>query len=247
MGSKIKIEDVRKDIEAQGWQLISDSYKNLQTDLELKCPNEHQIFLPYSKIRNCSIECPICAKQSFIKVNEQPTKKKGFRILALDQATHISGWSVFEQDKLVNYGTYEAKSNADDAARISEIKAWLSHMCTSWKVDLVCFEDIQLQKFKAESGGESAAVVTYKKLAHLQGVLINYCYENNIPYEIMPVATWRNFSNVKGKTRQDRKKSAQLRVLDLFDVNANQDISDAILIGRCAAVQKVKQNTIIMF
>jgi hypothetical protein len=57
-------------------------------------------------------------------------------------------------------------------------------------------------------GGESAAVTTYKKLAHLQGVLKNYCYENGVPYLIVPPATWRNFSNIKGKNRTDRKRSA---------------------------------------
>ena len=46
-----------------------------------------------------------------------------------------------------------------------------------WKPDLVIFEDIQLQVF---DGGEQ--VITFKKLAHLQGVLKNYCYENEITF-----------------------------------------------------------------
>ncbi len=71
-------------------------------------------------------------------------------------------------------------------------------MIQSWQPDLVALEDIQLQKFE---NGE--AVTTYKKLAHLQGVLKNYCYENGFVYKIIPPATWRHHSEIKGKTRTD--------------------------------------------
>ena len=122
----------------------------------------------------------------------------------------------------------------------------MGSLIDKFKVDRVIFEDIQLEKY--ESNGQSGdCVLTFKKLAHLQGVLKNYCYENNIPYEVIPVATWRNHSGIKGKTRTDRKKSAQLKVLELYDINANFDCCDAILIGRCAAASQAKQSEIIMF
>jgi 5-bromo-4-chloroindolyl phosphate hydrolysis protein len=41
MATRIKYEDVKHDIESKGWTLVSDSYKNLKTDLELTCPNNH--------------------------------------------------------------------------------------------------------------------------------------------------------------------------------------------------------------
>jgi hypothetical protein len=52
---------------------------------------------------------------------------------------------------------------------------------------------------------------------------------------VVPPATWRNFSNVKGKTRTDRKKSAQLIIEKIYNVKVIDDIADAILIGRYAA------------
>lgn len=49
---------------------------------------------------------------------------------------------------------------------------------------------------------------------------------------IAHTATWRNYNGVKGKTRSDRKKSAQLIVKNLYDIQVSEDVADAILIGR---------------
>ena len=244
--AKITYEQVKQDIESKNWIVVSETYKNLQTDLELKCPKGHQVFMTYAKWREQKEipECPICAKQPFVKKNESPTKKKGYRILALDQATNTSGWSLFEDGKLINYGFWTSNGNSS-TQKISQVKAWMASLIDKFKVDEVIFEDIQLEKY-ISYGQSGDCVLTFKKLAHLQGVLKNYCYENGIQYEVIPVATWRNFSGIKGKTRTDRKKSAQLKVLDLYEIKVTEDIADAILIGRCAAA-RTKQPEIIMF
>lgn len=118
-------------------------------------------------------------------------------------------------------------------------------MIKKWQPDEVVFEDIQLQKFTV-NGMEGDAVLTYKKLAHLQGVLKNYCYEIGMPYQIVSPSTWRAHSNVKGKTRTDKKKSAQLIIKGFYDISVTQDEADALLIGRWAAAQH-KKTEIIMF
>ena len=105
--------------------------------------------------------------------------------------------------------------------------------------DEVILEDIQLQK-----GDFGENVLTFKKLAHLQGVLKNYLYEHGIPYRVIPAATWRNHSNVKGKNRTDRKRSAQLIVKSLYDASVSQDEADAILLARCAAADHGEMQTI---
>lgn len=236
--STIKYIDVKKDIESNNWSLISTEYKNLKSDLELKCPNNHIVKITYEDWRKSSNhECPICIKQPFIKLNEKNIRKKGQRILALDQSTHISGWSLYENGQLINYGSWEA-TEQKSTARISSIKAWVAYMIEKFSIDTLILEDIQLQKFTKEQGGEEVAVLTYKKLAHLQGVLKNYCYENGIIYDIVSPATWKSYNNIKGKTRSDQKKSAQLRVEAIFDIKASSDESDAILIGRYAAAQQ---------
>jgi hypothetical protein len=82
-------------------------------------------------------------------------------------------------------------------------------MIENWKPDEVVFEDIQLQKgTNTETFNGDMGVTTYKKLAHLQGVLMNYCYEKKITFRIAAPATWRTHSDVKGRYRTDKKKSA---------------------------------------
>lgn len=74
-------------------------------------------------------------------------------------------------------------------------------------------------------------MVTYKKLAHVQGALIVTCIENNIPYKIVPPATWRSSCGVKGKVRSEYKPAAQKHVLDKYGLNVTDDVADAICIG----------------
>ena len=238
---KIKYEEVKASIEDAGWQLISKEYVNLKTGLDIKCPNGHSINMTYKDWRDATIhECPLCIKQPINKINEKSPRKKGKRILALDQSTHISGWSIYENDKLINYGEWTAPGN-NSVERIFQVKNWVVYMIEKFFIDSLVLEDIQLQKFSLEQGGESAAVLTFKTLAHLQGVLENLCYEKSIPCVIVSPATWRNHNHIKGRTRTDQKKNAQLKVQTIYDIKVSTDTSDAILIGRWAAMQSKQE------
>lgn len=173
-------------------------------------------------------------------MNDNAPKSKGFRILAFDQASITSGWSVFDDAELIKFGAWTSDGN-NSTDRIAKTKQWVASMLQTWKPDLVVLEDIQLQKF---DGGEQ--VLTYKKLAHLQGVLENYCYENGFIFKVVPPATWRAASNVRGKSRTEKKKSAQLIVKGLYDLNVSQDEADSILIGKWA-IQDRQNHQMITF
>ena len=118
-------------------------------------------------------------------------------------------------------------------------------MIDRWGPDLVVFEDIQLQKNK-NTPNEEEMVLTFKKLAALQGVLKNYCFESGVIYKIVSPSTWRAHSEIKGKQRTDKKKNAQLKVKKIYDISITQDEADAILIGAWAAHEH-NQSQIIMF
>lgn len=242
--ARLKYEDITKEVEEQGWQLLSPSYTNLKTDMTFQCPNGHNSYISLEKWRR-HFKCPICETNQLANVSTAPVKKKGYRILAFDQASITSGWAVFDEEQLISYGKWTSEGT-HSTERIGQTKYWFASMISKWKPDLVVLEDIQLQKFKDEAGGETSAVVTYKKLAHLQGVLKNYLFEIGLPYKVISPSTWRTYSNIKGKTRTDRKKNAQIKIQQLFDVKVTQDEADAVLLGRCA-VQENKQNQMITF
>lgn len=222
--SKIKIEDIRAEVEKDGWKLISSEYTNLDTEMEFLCDEGHGVFAPWKKIRQ-GRECPVCKLNNYKNQDHKiiPKDKGVFRILALDQATRTSGFSIFDGHSLVKYGTFIVDLD-DEIARDMKIKHWLLSMIDSWQIDFVAIEGIQYQPEKG--------VTTFETLARLQGILMECLYERNIPYKIAPTNTWRHHCGVKGRARADQKKSMQLLVKQWFDVNVDNDCADAIGIGK---------------
>ena len=87
---RLKYDDIKKEVEECGWQLLSTTYTNLKTDMTFKCPNGHSNYYSLEKWRHGHV-CSICENNPLANVNTKPVKKKGYRILALDQASITSG------------------------------------------------------------------------------------------------------------------------------------------------------------
>lgn len=143
------------------------------------------------------------------------------RVLALDQATH-TGFSVFDDGKLVTYGFGDFSKYKDSTERINQIKMLLSELIDTYEPDFVGIEDCQLQ-FNPQ---------TFKLLAMLQGVLRDLLYELDIPYEVVPPTKWRKKCGVKGRKREDQKANAIMFVGRMFKIDGDiDDIAESICIG----------------
>ena len=226
--AKIKIEDIREAAIEHGWQLVSTTYKNLDTGLSFICAEGHEISVPYKRVRD-KWECPLCKANKYYNFSEGiKSKPKGVqRAIGLDQATHITGYSIFDDDELIYAGTFEATAE-DEIARDVQIQDWLIQLIHNWKPDIVGLEGIQLQQFNDKTVG----VTTYQTLARLQGILMATCYDLKTDYIICPPATWRNHSGVKGRSRADKKRSMQNKIKEWFDITVSDDVADAIGIGK---------------
>ena len=226
--AKIKIEDIREAAIEHGWQLVSTTYKNLDTGLSFICAEGHEISVPYKRVRD-KWECPLCKANKYYNFSEGiKSKPKGVqRAIGLDQATHITGYSIFDDDELIYAGTFEATAE-DEIARDVQIQNWLIQLIVNWKPDIVGLEGIQLQQFNDKTIG----VTTYQTLARLQGILMATCYDLKTDYIICPPATWRNHSGVKGRSRADKKRSMQNKIKEWFDITVSDDVADAIGIGK---------------
>jgi len=226
--AKIKIDDIRKAAIEHNWILLSDEYKNLDTELHFECNEGHKIYLPYKKIRDKWV-CPICEQNKYNNFTDKiiPKSKSIQRSIGLDQATHITGYSIFDDKELIYTNTFEINAD-DEIERDVEIKNWLIQLIQNWKPDVIGIEGIQLQQFNNKTIG----VTTYQTLARLQGILMATCYEQKTEYVIVPPATWRSHCGVKGRTRTDRKRSMQTRVKEWFDITVSDDVADAIGIGK---------------
>ena len=226
--SKIKVEDIRKAAIDNGWQLVSTEYKNLSTELTFICNEGHEINIPYKKVRD-KWECPLCKANKYYNFSEEvkPKSKGVQRAIGLDQATHITGYSIFDNEELIYAGTFEATAE-DEIARDVQIQNWLIQLIHNWKPDVIGLEGIQLQQFNDKMVG----VTTYQTLARLQGILMATCYNLKVDYMICPPATWRNHSGVKGRSRADKKRSMQNKIKEWFDITVSDDVADAIGIGK---------------
>jgi len=82
---RISIDEIRNSVTANGWELISDVYYNLDSNLEFRCDKGHPVIAPWKRLRE-NLICPTCMRER-LKTKEfhNTKKKKGeFRILALD-------------------------------------------------------------------------------------------------------------------------------------------------------------------
>jgi rubredoxin len=83
--ARISIDEIKNSLSTDGWSLISETYKNLDSNLEYKCNKGHTVIAPWKKIRDNRI-CPTCMRERLkTKEFKNTKKKKGeYRILALD-------------------------------------------------------------------------------------------------------------------------------------------------------------------
>lgn len=146
------------------------------------------------------------------------------RVLALDQSSRITGWAIFDDKKLTKYGKFVA-SKEDIGERLYEIRDFVKKLIVDWEIDEVVFEDIQLQNNVGNN------VQTFKVLAEVFGIIDELLVEINIPHTAVLASSWKSTLGVKGRTRPEQKRNAQVYVEKTYNVKATQDESDAICIG----------------
>lgn len=230
----INVYTVKNALEAEGWQLKSEEYKNLKTPLEIICPCGHKQEQTFDQWRKHKI-CDICMAGDPYKVKKNKIPKKGQdtqRILALDAATGITGYSIYDDKALVGFGTFKTTATLPATERINNVKNWLKAALKEWKPDFVGIENIQLQKYG--TGGAQAQVKTFQTLANLQGVLLDTIFEACIDHELVYPTEWRSYCGVSDGDlhREARKKAAQAKVKIWYDIDCSEDEADAICIGK---------------
>lgn len=154
------------------------------------------------------------------------------RLLALDQSSRCNGFAVFEDDQLVKSGTFTLRSD-DVGERLVDYRKHIEKLIIDNDIEEVAFEDIQMQ-------GQVNNVQTFKVLAEIFGVTQEFLVENGHSYHIVSSNTWKSKLQIKGRTRVEQKRNAQIYVLENFDKKVSQDESDAICIGASIVLDSKK-------
>lgn len=234
---KYNVEIIRELAQERNWKLISEEYKKLDNELIFECAEGHRVYDSWRHVRDKWI-CPVCSANT-LKVNEHKVIKKrsgARRVLALDQSSRISGYSIYDDKELIDYGKFETQLS-DEISRAKQLKEWLISMCAQWKPDYIALEGVQYQ--------QNFGVTTFQTLCRIQGILMECCLELGIPCEICHTQVWRGFCGVKGRTRADKKRSMQMLAKEWHDITVTDDEADAIGIGYYMARSVVPKNDIV--
>ena len=175
------------------------------------------------------------------------------KILAIDQARN-GAWSVFDYETktLEAYGVFSFNNKDYTYAKaIRAIEELVDSLIKTYDISAVFIEDIQLR----------VNVQSFKKLAQLQGVLINLFEKNEYLYEFVAPTQWQNYCKARGRSSKEIKE--KIKALELsgkkeskilsiqfvkekFNVDTDNDnLSDAICIGYYAVNHfKLKGETV---
>lgn len=240
--STINVYTVRNALEAEGWQLASEVYKNLKTPLEMICPEGHKQEQTFDNWRKHKI-CDICMAGDPYKVKKNKVPKKGTdtqRILALDAATNVTGYAIYDDKVLVGFGTFKTTASLPATERINQVKNWLKAALKEWQPDFVGIENIQLQKYGNKA--TDVQVKTFQTLANLQGVILDTIFEACVDHDLVYPSEWRSYCGINDgdQHRDPKKKQAQAKVKIWYNMNCTEDESDAICIGKyfCGKIKK---------
>lgn len=146
------------------------------------------------------------------------------KILALDQASHITGYAIFDDVNLVTFGHIN-QNEQDIGKRLKGLRKKIIELIEQYEINEVAFEDIQLQ------GNVANNITTFKTLAEVFGVVQELCAELDLKYHIVHSQTWKSTLHVGGKTRAEQKKQSQLYAQTMYDIKPTPDEADAICIG----------------
>ena len=230
--AKIKLEDIKKECQQHGWECADTSYINLKTPMNFRCDEGHLVNCTWAELRG-KFRCPVCTKNLKKKITNISATPKGeaYRILALDQSSRKTGYSIYDGTNLVAYGVYESTSDGL-INRIKDVCDWLDSMIVMWQPDEVGLEETLYNQNFAQGRDGVANHDTFRLLTQVMGALIVTAARANCVVGIVKIATWRHHCGVKGRSRADQKRSAQMLVKKWHDISVTDDESDAICIGK---------------
>ena len=119
--------------------------------------------------------------------------------IGLDASTSCIGWSVFNNDKLVNHGMIKTESSMDSwRDRIQFFIPKLQELINKYHPSIFVVEDVPLI---------NKQMITLVQLGAVQGMLLSICAQNNIEIKFVHVNTWRKDIGISdGDKNRDNKK-----------------------------------------
>lgn len=156
-------------------------------------------------------------------------------LISIDGSTTNTGIAIFSTDtgELIKYLHIKPQNNKALSARENmdnRIKAMIIKI-------LEIFNEYQPDVIVMEDTYGSKDLYTYKKLCHLQGMLLSCSIKNNIPLYFYEPNCWRKkigipiTENKKRLKRDELKKHSVNLVKEKYGIDVTDDEADAICMG----------------
>ena len=149
------------------------------------------------------------------------------KILAFDQSTKVSAYSIFIDGNYVEHGLIDLHKMTDTSERVRAMGVELCKVIEKYNPTTVVMEEVAQQ----------SNPLTLKLLARIQGVIIGFCAAHNIDTYIIEPSKWRSILKFKigsGVKRAELKAQAIKYVKDVYDLNLSEDECEALCINEAS-------------
>jgi hypothetical protein len=149
------------------------------------------------------------------------------KILAFDQSTKVSAYSLFVDGEYVDVGVIDLHKMKDTPERVRAMGVELCKTIEKYQPDSVVMEEVAQQ----------SNALTLKLLARIQGIIIGFCAAHNIETYIVEPSKWRSvlkFKQGAGVKREDLKAQGIKHIKDNYGLDLSEDECESICINEAA-------------
>ena len=148
------------------------------------------------------------------------------KLISLDTSSNATGVGVFIDGVLSHHFLFDLKKIKNTEERMKEMVTMLFSFIENEKPDIVVTEmTVVTRNAQAQ-----------RNLTMILGAIYGKCIENGVWYHSFRPTEWRSLIDTdkkpNGRKRDDYKVWSCSVVKDIYDVDVNDDVSDAILLGR---------------
>lgn len=145
-------------------------------------------------------------------------------ILVFDQSTTVTGFSIWQDGGLQEYGVIDLHRNADADERFMQMVTEIARVVNNNHPSLLVVEDVAQQ----------SNVAVLKTLARLQGAIMRIGQENGIDVVFIKPTEWRSklgFQQGAKVKRDALKQQALIYVKEQYGYDVIEDVAESICIG----------------
>jgi len=148
------------------------------------------------------------------------------KLISLDTSSNSTGVAIFIDGTLSRHFLIDLKKIKNTDERITEMIKQIYTVIGTEKPDIIVTElTVVTRNAQAQ-----------RNLTMILGAIYGKCIENGIWYHSFRPTEWRSLIDTdkkpKGRKRENYKEWSMELVSDFYNIESNDDVSDAILLGR---------------